>query len=77
MNKRIFDDVRSLNQMILIRSILNLVTMLGTKMSFSSSKKVYIVIFNQGLLPFACEIMTISRCVVLSSSNFNWKIYKP
>ena len=45
-------DVQSLNRVILLGTLPNLVKMFSTKMSFSSSEMVYIEIFFQELLPF-------------------------
>ena len=52
MKNHAFDDVLSLYQINLIRTVSNIFTMLSTKMSFPSSN---IVIFLQELLPFVHE----------------------
>ena len=50
-------DVLSINQVILIRTVSNLFTMLSTKMYFPSSNLVDIAIFLQELFPFVHKIL--------------------
>ena len=62
-----FYNVLSLNQVILIRTVSNLFTMLSTKMSFPSSNIyiVYIAIFLQELLSFVHEILPLFAIFIL------------
>ena len=62
-----FYNVLSLYQVILIRTVSNLFTMLSTKMSFPSSNIyiVYIAIFLQELLPLVHEILPLFAIFIL------------
>ena len=52
-----FYDASSPTRIILIRTASNIFIILSTKMSFSSTNIVYIVILLQGSLPFVCEVL--------------------
>ena len=70
------DDVRSLNQIILIRILLNLVTLFNTIMSSSSSIMVYIALCFQQLWPFVYEIFRFKKCPLSKLNSFDQNFMK-